>query len=149
MRQVVVGIGNPIFGDDAVGLEVAKKLRGRVKADVKEAMAGGFGLLEMILGYEKAVLVDAILTEEKEKVGRVTKFVLKPSSTGSLKTPHALSLLDAMFIAKEAGIREVPKKVVVVGIYIDEVSFKDEMSENVKMAIPVAVKVVEDEINGV
>lgn len=148
MKQIVVGVGNPILGDDAVGLEVVRRLKGKISAEIKETMTSGFGLLEEILGYDKAVIVDALVTNDKKEVGKVRKFVIKELDSNSLKTPHALSFLDAIGIAKRSGIKEIPKKIVVVGILVNEIDFKERISEEVKKAIPRAVKVVEGEING-
>ena len=63
---LVLGLGNPILGDDAVGIFVAreiKRLAGeRTGVTVKEASVGGFDLLDLLEGYRGAVIIDAIKT---------------------------------------------------------------------------------------
>jgi len=66
---VVVGLGNPIRSDDAVGLVVVARARERLGPrcpDVRfgESYAGGFDLLYELAGARRALLVDAICTGE-------------------------------------------------------------------------------------
>jgi hypothetical protein len=63
---VVIGLGNPILGDDGVGLRVAQALRaefaGVAGVVIKELHAGGLRVMDAIAGYERAVIVDAMCT---------------------------------------------------------------------------------------
>jgi hydrogenase maturation protease len=64
-RRVVVGIGNPILTDDAAGLLLAREVRrrlGRERWDLIELAAGGLEIMEAVLGYEQAVVIDSIVT---------------------------------------------------------------------------------------
>jgi hydrogenase maturation protease len=66
MRTLVLGLGNPLLGDDAVGLKVAalvrERLGGAPGVDVEEEEAGGLRLMERMTGYDRAILVDAAAT---------------------------------------------------------------------------------------
>ena len=59
-RILVLGLGNDILGDDAVGLLAARRLRAFLPAsvDVLEAAGGGIGLLDVLEGYDCALLLD-------------------------------------------------------------------------------------------
>ena len=54
-------MGNPILGDDGVGIytvrAVRERLKGRAGVDIKEASLGGLRLMEEILGYDKVIIV--------------------------------------------------------------------------------------------
>ncbi len=63
---LVLGIGNPILTDDAVGILVVRKLHD-IDADIEEAAIGGMSLLDLILGYDAVVIVDAVKSPLKEK----------------------------------------------------------------------------------
>lgn len=77
-KILVVGLGNPILCDDGVGWLVAEKVRQAlremnghgppmlVSVDVVEACVGGLTLAEMLIGYDRAVIVDAIITGRAE-----------------------------------------------------------------------------------
>ena len=78
MKTLVLGIGNPILGDDGVGFHIAQELAKEIKdenIDVKDTSAGGLNLLELIAGYDKLILIDAIMTENGE-AGEI--YQLKP-----------------------------------------------------------------------
>ena len=61
---IVLGIGNSILGDDGIGLVVVDILRKRMKAPihfmVTEEM--GFGLMDFLIGYDRAIIVDSFKT---------------------------------------------------------------------------------------
>ena len=82
MRTLVLGIGNPILGDDGIGFHIAQELAKEIKdenIDVKDTSEDGLNLLELIVGYDKLIIIDAIMTEDEE-VGGIYR--LKPEDTG-------------------------------------------------------------------
>ena len=57
MRTIIVGIGNPILGDDGVGIHVLRELeKGELNEDIvlEEAFTGGMNLVDIIVGYVEA-----------------------------------------------------------------------------------------------
>ncbi|MBI5828855.1 MAG: hypothetical protein HZB20_04795 [Chloroflexi bacterium] len=66
MKTLILGLGNPILGDDALGLRVAALVRQRLPPgsaiEVDEEYWGGLRLMERLVGYDKAILIDAICT---------------------------------------------------------------------------------------
>lgn len=59
----VIGIGNPLLGDDGVGVEVIKEMErltlpGHVK--LYDGGVGGFSLLGLIGGHKEVIFVDAL-----------------------------------------------------------------------------------------
>src|SRR5512136_1107161 len=78
MKTMVLGIGNPILRDDGVGLHVIEALRKRVHnptVTLETATTGGLNLLDLLRGYEKVILVDAV-NQEEGKPGEVKRFTL-------------------------------------------------------------------------
>ena len=69
-NTLVLGLGNPILGDDAVGLHVMRAVRriGPHLPDVeyRERCVGGLDLLFEIEGFERLVLVDAMINGGRE-----------------------------------------------------------------------------------
>jgi hydrogenase maturation protease len=63
-KTIVVGLGNELFGDDAVGLLAVRKMSGIAphRVDFVETGLHGVALLDLFIGYEKAIIVDAIKT---------------------------------------------------------------------------------------
>ncbi len=78
MRTLVLGLGNELAADDAVGLLVARAVRDHVAgaADVIESSASGMALIEVLAGYDRAVVVDAIVTG-RNPPGTITELGLE------------------------------------------------------------------------
>ena len=67
MKTVIIGLGNPIVGDDAIGIKVTDYIRDTYTFPVNteilsDISIGGFGLVELFRGYDKVILIDAIET---------------------------------------------------------------------------------------
>jgi len=65
-RTIVVGLGNEIAGDDGVGIWTARKLGGLLAADLDVEVVclpwGGFALLDVLVGKQKAAIIDCLCT---------------------------------------------------------------------------------------
>ncbi len=64
MTRILIGIGNPLAGDDAAGRLVARKARLRLPADVRvvEATGDGAALLDLWSAGNEVILVDAAVS---------------------------------------------------------------------------------------
>jgi hydrogenase maturation protease len=59
-RCIVVGIGNPLLKDDRAGIEVVEALKARNwRVNTAILYSGGLDILDTIMGYDEAVIVDA------------------------------------------------------------------------------------------
>jgi hydrogenase maturation protease len=69
MKTLLLGMGNPILCDDAVGVRLARdfkeKLMGFPGLDVmEECSVGGLNLLDIFSGYDRVIVLDSIRTGE-------------------------------------------------------------------------------------
>jgi hydrogenase maturation protease len=105
MRTVVVGLGNEIAGDDAVGVLVARALRDDrgIAADVVESSASGMALIEVFAGYDRAVVVDSIRTG-RNPPGTITEMAL--ADVGRVVAPslHHAGLPEMAAVASRLGL---------------------------------------------
>ncbi len=134
MYSVVVGVGNPLLGDDAIGLEVAKQLDGKINADVKLAIAGGLELAEMIADYELAVIVDAIENMEGVKEIDVDEYE-ESVANHDISFPSAYRILSRYI--------RMPK-VRVIGVGVKNLEIKEGLSEEVKKLMPLAIEKIKE-----
>lgn len=172
-RVLVLGLGNPILGDDAVGWRVAEEVARRVAgaaaegaldaaareagggveaadgsaapaAEVDCAAVGGLSLMERLVGYRRAVLVDAI-HGTGQPVGSVTRFrleALADPSAGHTTSVHDTSLLTALAMGRRLGA-ELPEEVTVVAIEAQQVfDFSESLTPAVAAAVPRAAALV-------
>jgi hydrogenase maturation protease len=144
MKTVVIGIGNPILTDDSVGVKVAgilrDKLDGARDVDVIELYAGGIRLMDAMAGYERAVIIDAIVTDGAAP-GRI--FCLSPSdllSTRNTVSTHDMNLPIALEMGRMLGI-PLPSEIRIWGIEARDVeNFSEDLTEDVAKAVPEAVE---------
>lgn len=141
-KTVIVGVGNPILGDDGVGIHVVKDLKGRVDADIREAYTGGLNLLDLILGYDRAILVDAVYIDDME-LGEVRVMDLDELGTAHSSNPHDATLMEAIEMSKRLGEEKIPDEIKLVGIKIERVDeFSDDLSPVIRRSIPRATSLV-------
>lgn len=142
-RVLVVGLGNPILGDDGVGWRVAAEVQkmdssiGR-HVEVDFSSVGGLALMERILGYEQVVLIDAAQTGEYP-VGSVVLHALEDlpnPKAGHTTSAHDASLATSLLMARDMG-ETVPGRVDIVTI---EIGSANEFSESLTPAVAGAVE---------
>jgi hydrogenase maturation protease len=151
-RVLVAGIGNIFMGDDAFGVEVARRLAERpLPAGVE---VGDFGIRGIDLmyalgeGYDAAVFVDAVPRGESPG----TLSVIEPELEEGDATidAHGMDPVKVMSLARQVG--NVPERILVVGcepavrMTGDEEEVVGELSEPVRAAIDDAVGLVESVI---
>ncbi|MBF0549934.1 MAG: hydrogenase maturation protease [Deltaproteobacteria bacterium] len=135
-KTLILGLGNPILGDDGVGLVIVQGLRGRVKgSDVAGTTGSGLALLDLVAGYDQLYVVDALLSRD----GRVGDLVKIEDGDGAglihFFSSHGLDFFNIMQLGRELGY-QIPKLAGVYGIKIGEkVSFDENLSEPIKERI--------------
>ncbi len=159
MRTLVVGLGNPILGDDGVGWKIAEKIQEALnnpQSSIGNAQSvevdcfslGGLSLMERLIGYTRVILVDAIHTGQKPvgSIGVLPLGNLPDYSAGHTTAAHDTSLRTALNVGRSMGV-SLPNddNVIVVAIEAENVyDFSEKLSPSVESAVPVAVeKVIE------
>ena len=150
MKTIILGVGNKILGDDGVGIHVVDELKKHIdnkQITIDTATTGGMNLLELMLGYDKAIIIDAVKTENGKK-GDVKKIPFTESSTVHSFNPHNLSLLEAVEMVKKLGETRIPNEIIIIGVLLDELplEFKDKLSPKIAAAVPKAVELTLKEI---
>jgi hydrogenase maturation protease len=147
VKTIVIGLGNPILGDDGVGWRVAEEVKGRLdpdlQVDVDFLSLGGISLMEHLIGYDRVVLVDAFLTDEEPGSIHVSPLDKIPNNSAfHITSAHDTSLQNAMKLGKDLGA-SLPNDVMVIGVSIKRAyDFSEELSPPVAEAIPKAVQIV-------
>lgn len=141
-RTVVVGMGNPVLGDDGVGLRIAagvsERLAGRSDVAVKQLCAGGLRLVEAIAGYDRAIVIDAIVSGRRPGVIRE----LGPADLPATRTVHSShegSLPAALAVGRMAGLG-VPDEILICAVEAADVeTFGEALTPAVERAVPRAI----------
>ena len=106
MRALVLGLGNELAADDAVGVLVARAVREQVAgaADVVESSASGMALIEVFAGYDRAVVVDSIKTG-RNPPGTITELWLEDVGRVVAPSLHHAGLPEMAAVAGRLGLR--------------------------------------------
>jgi hydrogenase maturation protease len=149
MNTIIIGLGNPILGDDGVGWRVAEAVKKQLPPDmpvqVEFLSLGGISLMEHLIGYERAILIDAIASDQEPGSVITSKLIELPDySAFHTTSAHDTSLQNALKLGKAMGA-DLPEQVVVVGISTNHVyDFSEELSLPVAQAIFRATQIVID-----
>ncbi len=146
---LVVGLGNPILGDDGVGWRVADRVRKeirarRIPAEVDCLAVGGLALMERLIGYERAILVDAITTgmDPPGSVRRLRLEDLQEFGGCHLGSAHDTSLQTALRVGAALGA-SLPKQLWIVSVEIERnFDFGGELTPRVEAAVAGATELV-------
>lgn len=143
-KVLVLGLGNPVLGDDSVGWHVAARVEPELDCEVNFLAVGGLSLMEQLVGYDKAVLIDAIVTGQNPP-GSVTCFTLDDLpklASGHLTSVHDTSLPAALKLGRALGV-SLPKEIIIVGIEAQRIyDFTEALTPSVAAAVPEAARLV-------
>jgi hydrogenase maturation protease len=151
---LVIGLGNPILGDDGVGWRVVEKVAAQIEEKDQDGKAiefdflslGGLSLMERMEGYRDVIVVDSILTKSHPN-GTVYSLPLSnlpDFSYGHTTAIHDTSLATALEMGRSMDL-VLPDDVWVVAVEAEFVyDFSEELSPEVERAVPTAVKIVRE-----
>jgi hydrogenase maturation protease len=149
MKTIIIGLGNPILGDDGVGWKVAEQVKKQIPPALAVAIEflslGGISLMEHLIGYQRAILIDAIASDLEPGSVITSKLTEMPDvSAFHITSAHDTSLQNALKLGKAMGA-DLPEQVTVVGIATNHVyDFSEELSLPVAQAISKATQIVID-----
>jgi len=144
-RALLLGIGNPLLTDDGIGIAVARELAKRrlPGIDIEEATASGIEVMEMMLDYEKVVVVDAIMMPDREP-GEIMRLEEKDfSHTVHGSSPHGVNISTAIALGRQTSPERMPKEIVFIAMQAEDVStFGERQTKKVARKMPELVDAV-------
>jgi hydrogenase maturation protease len=148
-KTLILGLGNPILSDDGAGCRAALTLKEKIHTpdvDVIEAGIAGLDLLDLLNGYDRAIIIDAIQTE-KGKPGKIYRFGPDAlADTRHTGNPHDTNIATALELGKKLKLK-LPKEIIIFAIEAKDVtSFSEECTPAVRKAIPECVEMVMREL---
>lgn len=146
---LVLGLGNPLRGDDGAGCRVVEELARRELPPGIELLDGGaigLGLLDLLEGWERVILVDA--ADMGQRPGEFVRFT--PDDVRLAFTPdsfsfHHAGLSEVLALADALG-RPLPE-MVIFGIQPQKIGWGEGLSLAVETALPALIDAVIEEVN--
>ena len=146
MRTLILGLGNPILTDDAVGLRAARLLHARLPhedIELAEASVGGLGILELLAGFDRVVIIDALYTGDADIASVVRLTVDDLHTTSHLIASHDVAFPQALELGQIMGM-ELPEHVSIYGIRVkDPFTFREGLTPELETALPAIVQEIE------
>ena len=133
-KILILGIGNDILTDDAIGPKLVRNLQqDLIKDNVSfmTAAAGGLEILEMIKEFYRVVIIDAIKTRDGIPG---TIYYLTPANfkeTLHISSFHDVNFLTALKLAEKLEI-SIPEQIDIIAIEIvEDLTFSNEFSKEI------------------
>ena len=152
MKTIIIGLGNPVLGDDGVGWHVAEIVRQHLndpeltgqQIDIEFLSLGGLGLMEHMIDYDRAILIDAI-NLEKDSLGTVYCYDLNElpnPGLGHTASSHDTTLQNALEVGKKLGAQlpAVVKLIAIESPYVFD--FSEQLTPEMEDAVPHAAQAV-------
>jgi hydrogenase maturation protease len=140
-RILVLALGNDLLGDDGVGWEAARQLATQVDSAVEVVETGevGLALLELMEGYNCALLIDSMVTG-RYPPGTVIEFSPEDFRKVVAPSPHYAGLPEVIEMARRLQI-PFPQHVRILAIEVQNpYEFHIGFSEPVRDALPQLVQ---------
>lgn len=148
LRTLVLGLGNPIMGDDGVGVTALQQLRDHWTLPPEVALVDGgtwgMNLLPLIEDAERLILIDAINTGAVPGTVTVLERHELPRYFSLKLSPHQIDLREVMALAELRGA--LPHELVAFGIQPAVVGLQTELSPAVGASMAKLVGLVADRL---
>lgn len=136
---LVVGVGNPILSDDGVGIHIARALKdmGMPGVDVEELPASGLELLDMVLDYDRVIIVDAIVTGMgvPGELHMMEEDDFENTVHGA--SPHGINIATALALGRQLASDRMPSDIRFFAIEAaDVVNVSEKLTPAVAAAMP-------------
>lgn len=150
MKTLILGLGNELYGDDGIGLHIVRILRKKVEAkkenfpwldnvDFEECSLSGLSLLEVIVGYDKLIIIDTI-KKATPVTGRIHLLEEKDLRDIPGPSPHYVSVPQTLDIGKKLGLK-VPAKIKIIAVEAKNMyNLGESLSPEMEKALPSIIK---------
>jgi hydrogenase maturation protease len=135
---VVIGLGNPLMGDDGLGLAALSQLRAHWTFEPSVTLVDGgtwgLTLLPLIEDAEHVLLLDAVnIGAPPGAPVRLDRIEL-PRVLATKLSPHQIDLRDVLALAELRGT--MPPSIVAIGLQPAEITMRTSLSAVVAAGLP-------------
>ena len=137
MRILVLGLGNDLLADDAIGHLAVAALEPRLagRADVEATALHGLALLDLLAGYDAAVVLDAAVTGARP-VGEVHEIAADSLARIQNPSPHFAGFPEMLDLADRLEL-PFPRKLRIIAVEVlDPYTVGGVMTPAVRAALP-------------
>jgi len=120
---LLLGLGNDILTDDAVGLLAARRVAELVgeRVDFIETCVATVDLITVISGYRRVVVVDALVSADLPPGSRVRAMAEELPKGFGYRSFHTLPFSEMLEIGRRLEM-DLPEEIIVHGLVVDDPS---------------------------
>jgi hydrogenase maturation protease len=147
LKTVVIGIGNLLRCDDGAGVHVVNFLKStNTKVDAHDLTMGSIDIIELIRGYDRAYIIDAIKTGAEP--GTVFKINIHHNEEPPvIHSSHGVDLFTTLKLAEELYPEELPNEIIVFGIEAqDLITLNMECTEPVRKGVEQVAQYIQNHL---
>jgi len=141
MKTAIMGFGNPVRSDDAIGIYVIEEIQKHIKdtdnISVFDMGTAAFEVLFGLKGHNKIIIVDAVINTN-EPNGTLFKVpaeeVLRAPEEDPMVFLHGMKWDQALSYSKKIMQDEYPEDITVYLIAVENTRLEVELSQPVKEA---------------
>ncbi len=152
-KVTVIGIGQTLRGDDAAGIEAVQQWEAkhavtasRPDVSVQYSELPGLALLDMLEGFEAAVIVDAV--QDVGAAGGIFQLgteELAAFDTGA-KSAHGWGVAETLELGRQVGTLGPHLRIRLIGISAEQMDTGKPLSQAVSQALTAACEAIEAEV---
>ena len=148
---LIIGLGNPLRGDDGVGVRAAQALAEQKLPPGVEVLDGGtqgLGIVNLLEGRQRVIFVDA--ADMGAAPGEFRRFTLDEAQLlGNDRhlSLHNANLRDALLLAQALDM--LPAEVIIFGVQPASLEWKTSLSPAVEAALPKLLEAVSFQLSAV
>jgi hydrogenase maturation protease len=153
MKITVIGVGQSLRGDDAVGLEAVRRWQEKypetaklpeVQVDLQEVP--GLALLDVLDGSEAAILVDAVKSLSAPGTLHRSSLEQLSSFTTDTKSAHGWGVAETLQLDRllNPSSKDIPIRL--IGIEAGQLQMGGGLSEAVVRVLPQVCEAIQEEV---
>ncbi len=142
-RTLLLGMGNPILCDDAIGIRLVGHFKDQLQNIsnldiVADCSLGGFNLLDIIEGYDRLIVIDSIRTVDAAPGSWHYFTADRLRETMNLNCVHDANFATALELGRRLGMHlPVDEQIHIFAIEIlDNCTFSERMSGELEDRFP-------------
>ena len=141
---LVIGLGNPLRGDDGIGVRVAQMLAEQVLPPGVEVIDGGtqgLGIVNLIEGRQRVIVVDA--ANVGQSPSQFVRFTLDEAhllGDDQRLSVHTAGLRDALLLAQ--ALKMLPDEIIIFGVQPASLEWDSTLSPQVEATLPDLIEAI-------
>ncbi|MCS6965099.1 MAG: hydrogenase maturation protease [Thermoflexus sp.] len=149
MKILILGLGNDLLSDDGVGLLAVRALREELgeigEVELVESPLSGLALLDLLIGYDRVILIDAVQTGQAPP-GTIWRWRVEELGSVRAPSPHYAGLPEMLAVARALQI-PFPERIEIYAMEVaDPLTIGGDLTPAVREALPELVRQVREQV---